>query len=116
MTRNIARNEVGEVQQGRARWEDELKEMFGSIPPHDIVGLYCLVHTDSPSPGIRRNRVKTFRPDHYFDCHCDMCQIFLDQGSIMIFDRHDVTALRRGPGNTIEMVSFNTTTKAAPSN
>lgn len=90
--------------------------MFGSIPPHDIVGLYCLVHTDSPSHAIRSDRVKTFRPDHYFDCHCDMCQIFLDQGSIMIFDGSDVTAVRRGSGSTIEMVSFNPATKAALSN
>jgi hypothetical protein len=45
-----------------------------------------------------------------------MCQIFLDQGSIMIFDGSDVTAVRRGSGSTIEMVSFNPATKAALSN
>ncbi len=100
-TRISAKNKVSK------QWRKPLKELFGEIPPHDVVGMYCLVHVDQPSAADRQRRVRSFRADRYFDCDCEMCRVFLEEGSIMIFDGAEVTALRQGPGRTVELVSFN---------
>lgn len=89
----------------------EVERMFGKNVPHDQVGRYCLVHLDHPSQEIREERIASFNAMDYFDCGCEMCQPFLDEGAYMVFDGEDVAGMRLQEDGIYQMVQFNRTSR-----
>lgn len=50
-------------------------------------GGYALVHLDKPTPELRRQRSREFKPETFFCADCPLCQMLQTSGVVVFDDR-----------------------------
>jgi hypothetical protein len=65
--------------------DERLLAVYGNDATISRVGLFTLVHLDSPSPETVVQRTSEFDPLEFFFDDCELCRASLDQGGLFVF-------------------------------
>lgn len=63
----------------------EIKAMYGSKAVISRKGGFALVHLDSPTPAVKRKRVREFKAEDVFCADCPLCAV-LRESKVVVFD------------------------------
>lgn len=65
--------------------EDALRRVYGDDAVFSRVGVFTLVHLDSPTPEIIARRTSEFDPREFFVDDCPLCQASRSHGGHIVF-------------------------------
>ena len=63
----------------------EIRALYGQDAVISRKALFTLVHLDSPSPAVVRQRRREFDPAKFFCADCPLCRLLRESG-VIVFD------------------------------
>jgi len=80
--------------------DESLLAVYGDDATISRIGLFTLVHLDSPSPETVVQRTSEFDPLEFFFDDCELCRASLDQGGLFVFASDDASVHAATPART----------------
>jgi hypothetical protein len=65
--------------------DEEIFFLYGKNAVISRKDGFTFVHLDRPSAELVRARTRSFDPDEYFKCGCNVCQL-IKEGGVILFD------------------------------
>ena len=84
--------------------DENLLAVYGDDATFSRIGLFTLVHLDSPSPETVVRRTTEFDPLEFFFDECELCQASLRQGGHFVFASDDAGVHAATPAPAAELL------------
>ena len=84
--------------------DENLLAVYGDDATISRIGLFTLIHLDSPSPETVVRRTTEFDPLEFFFDECELCQASLRQGGHFVFASDDAGVHAATPAPAVELL------------